>query len=115
VNRPIPRRGDAELLEAYVRAIVRIGPSRLSPAAAALAREQIIDLTAVMLGNLTGVTPRLGAASHFLSLKLHAAIERDPFGSRERIAAAAGISVRHADRLLALGDLDRAFAGRAPS
>jgi len=102
LNRPIPSQGDAELLEAYVREIVRIGPSRSSPPAAALAREQILDLTVVTLGNRTGTTPKLGAASQFLSLKLHAAIERDPFGGRESIAAAAGISLRHANRMLAL-------------
>ena len=47
MNRPVPLQGDAVLLDAFVRELVRIGPSTLSPAAAAVVREQMIDLTVV--------------------------------------------------------------------
>jgi len=105
VNRPVPLQGDAVLLNAFVRAIVHVGPSMLSPAAAWIAREQMLDLTAVMPGGLTGVTPRIGAANRYATLKLRAAIDSqltDPNANRASIAAAAGISERHANRLLAL-------------
>jgi len=104
VNRPVvvPGSADVALLEAFVCDLVRVGPSNLSPTAATLARQQLLDLTAVVFSSAADVTPRLGAATRFASLKLRAAIERDPNGTRESVAAAAGISVRHANRLLAL-------------
>jgi len=105
VNRPVPLQGDATLLTAFVREIVRIGPSTLSPAAAAIVREQMIDLTAVVLGNLAGTTPRLGAAAQFGTLKLRVFIESqltNPDADAQSIAAGAGVSERHANRLLAL-------------
>ena len=105
VNRPVPLQGDAALLTAFARQLVRIGPSTLSPVAVAIVREQMIDLTAVMLSGLTGVTPRIGAANRYATLKLRAAIDTqltDPNADRASIAAAAGISERHANRLLAL-------------
>ena len=105
VNRPIAAQGDAALLAGFVREIARIGPSALSPAAATLVREQMLDLAAVALGNLAGVTPRLGAATRFIALKLRVTIESkltDPAADRQSIAAAVGVSERHANRLLAL-------------
>jgi len=102
VNRAIPLTGAAEMLDSYVRNLIRIGPSKLSPAEVAIARQTILDHTAAMLGSLTGVTPKLGRADDFLSLSLKAAIDRDPNATRDSIAAAAGVSVRHANRLLAL-------------
>jgi len=105
VNRPVPLQGDAVLLNAFVRDLVRIGPSTLSPAAAAVVREQMIDLTAVVLGNLAGIMPRLGAAARFGTLKLRVFIESqltDPDADAQSIAAGAGVSESHANRLLAL-------------
>lgn len=105
INQPIAAQGEAALLAGLVREIIRIGPSSLSPAAAALVREQMLDLAAVALGNLAGLMPRLGAASRLATLKLRAAIDRqlaNPDADRHSIAAAAGISERHANRLLAL-------------
>jgi hypothetical protein len=59
VNRPLPVRGDLALLAAFVREIVRIGPSSLSLAAAALVRERMLDLTHFTLAfkNRFGLTP----------------------------------------------------------
>jgi len=105
VNRPIAAQGDAALLAAFVRDVIRVGPSTLSPAAAALAREQMLDLTAVAIGNLVGVKPRLGLAGRLGTLRLRAAIDAqlaNPDLDRHSIAVAAGISERHANRLLAL-------------
>jgi len=105
VNRPILAQGVAGLLTAFVRELVRVGPSSLSPTDAALVREQLLDLIAVTTGNLTGVTPRLGAASRFGTLKLRAAIDSqltNPNADPQSIAAAAAVSERHANRLLAM-------------
>jgi len=105
VNRPVPLQGDAVLLDAFVRELVRIGPSALGPTAVAVVREQMIDLTAVVLANLVGDMPRLGAAGRFGTLKLRVLIESqltNPDIDAQSIAAGAGISERHANRLLAL-------------
>jgi len=105
VNRPVPLQGDAALLTAFMRALVRIDPSTLSPAMAAIVREQMLDLAAVVLGNLAGTMPRLGAAARFGTLKLRVSIESqltDPDADAQSIAAGAGLSERHANRLLAL-------------
>jgi len=105
VNHPLPLEGDAALLTAFVREIVRIGPSTLSPAAAAIAREQMMDLTAIVLGDRTGSLPRLGAAARFGTLRLRVFIESqltNPDADAQSIAAGAGVSERHANRLLAL-------------
>ena len=105
VNSPVPLQGDAALLSAFVRGLVRIGPSTLSPTAAAVVREQMIDLTAVVLGDCTSTMPRLGAAARFGTLKLRVFIESqltNPDADAQSIAAGAGVSERHANRLLAL-------------
>jgi len=105
VNRPLPLRGDLALLSAFVRELIRIGPTGLSGPAAAIISQQLLDLTAVAIGSLSGVTPRLGAASQYGTLKLRLAIDRqlsNPAADRQSISAAAGISERHANRLLAL-------------
>jgi len=49
VNRPYPLQGDAALLAAFVRGIVRTGPSTLSPEVASLVRNALLDLIAVAL------------------------------------------------------------------
>ena len=97
--------GDAALLTAFVRDLVRIGPSTLSPAAAAAVGEQIIDLTAIVLGDRTGTMPRLGAAARIGTLKLRAFVESqltNPDADAQSIAAGVGASESHANRLLAL-------------
>lgn len=56
-NRPLALTGDAALLVGFVREIVRIGPSKLSPTAAELVRQQILDLTAAVLSRPPTLTP----------------------------------------------------------
>ena len=104
VDHPVATQGDAALLAGFVREFIRIGPSTLSPAAATIVRQQMLDLTAVVFGNLAGVTPKLGSSTQFAMLTLRAAIENqltNPDADRANIAAAASISERHPNRVLA--------------
>jgi AraC-like DNA-binding protein len=103
-NRPIQLRDDAALLKNFLRSLTHTGPSTLSPAARIMACEHALDLTAMMLGNLAGVTPELSSPERIVMIKLRMAIEgrlTDLTADRASIAAAAGISERHANRLLA--------------
>jgi len=104
VNQPIPVQGDAALLSGFVRELVRTGPSTLSPMAASIVREQLLDLTAVALAPLAGARPKLGAASHLVALRLRTAVDSqltNPDADRASICTAAGVSERHANRILA--------------
>ena len=104
IDHPIVTQGDAALLAGLVREIIRIRPSTLSPAAATIVRQQLLDLISVVLGNLADVTPKLGSSTQLATLKLRAAIDSqltNPDADRASIAAAAGISERHANRVLA--------------
>ncbi|HKD74536.1 MAG TPA: helix-turn-helix domain-containing protein, partial [Ktedonobacterales bacterium] len=103
-NHPMAAQGTAALLAGYLREITSVGPSNLNPALATIVREHILDLTAVALGNLAGVTPKLGASTRFAALKLRAAIDNqlaDPKADSASIAAEAGFSERHSNRILA--------------
>ena len=103
-NQPVAANGDAALLTNLVDGLVRIGPSTLSPTAAALAREQLLDLIAVVFGGADAV-PKLGAGARLTALKLRAAVDRqliDQNADRASICSAAGVSERHANRILAL-------------
>ena len=105
VNRRIALHGDTALLAGFLRGIIRIGPSKLSPAAAALVREHALDLTALALGNLASRRPNLASPMRVATAKVRAAIESqltNPDADRKSIAAAAGISERHGNRILAL-------------
>ena len=104
LNRPIAAKGDAALLVAQVRALISVDPSTLSPAAAEREREHLLDLAALALSSVCGELPRLGAASRMVELRLRAAVDAqlvNPDADRGSIAAAAGVSERHADRVLA--------------
>ena len=66
---------DLRRLSRDVRDLARMGPSTLSPAAAAIVREQMVHLIGVVLGNLAGTMLRLGAVARFSTLKLRVFIE----------------------------------------
>jgi AraC-like DNA-binding protein len=69
-----------------------------------MVREQLLDLTAVVLGNVRGEMPRLGATTKYATLRLRAAIESqlaNADANAQSIAVAAGMSERSASRLLA--------------
>lgn len=103
-NRQIPAAGfSAPMLTSYIKELISHGPSTLSTMAMALAREHLLDLVAVAMGEPASLTPRLGAATHLVATRLRAAIDhswRDPTADSVSIAAAAGISERHARRIL---------------
>jgi hypothetical protein len=103
-NRLIPLCGDAVLLANFLCSLTLTGPSTLSPSGRIVAREQALDLTALMLGNFAGLTPELTSPARSMVVKLRAAIESqltNRAADRASIAAAAGLSERHANRLLA--------------
>jgi AraC-like DNA-binding protein len=102
-NRPLPLCGDAMVLANFIRSIIQTGPSTLSPAARILARERVLDLTTLVLGNLAVVTPEFSSPERIVMAKLRMAIEcrlTDLTADRESIAAAVGFSERHLNRLL---------------
>jgi AraC family transcriptional regulator, positive regulator of tynA and feaB len=104
VNRPVAIEGDAALLAEQVRALVRTGPSTLSPAVAVAARMHLLDLAALALAPLAGVAPKLGASAQMIALKLKTAVDAqlaNANADRASICAAAGVSERHANRILA--------------
>ena len=103
-NRPIPLRDGAALLANFLRSLTHTGPSTLSPAASIVAREHALDLTALVLSDLSGTTPKFASPRQIALRKVYAAIESqltNLTADRASIAAAAGISERHANRLLA--------------
>ena len=81
----------------------------LNSATAAIVENQALDLIAVALSTATdGQSPRLSSARALVFLRLRAAIEArlpDPALDAEAVAAAAGISVRYANAVLAADDL----------
>jgi len=104
VNRPIPLHGDARLLARFIRAIVKTGPSTLSPQTRLAVREQTLDLLASMVGSLTGAKPELDSPRQLVLRKVRAIIEdqlNNPAIDRAGIVAAAGVSERHINRLFA--------------
>jgi AraC-like DNA-binding protein len=104
VNRRMAVHGDAALLAGFLREIIRIGPSKLSPTAAALVREHALDLIALALANLAGRHPNLASPMRVATAKVRAAVESqlaNPDADRKSIAAAAWISERHGNRILA--------------
>jgi AraC family transcriptional regulator, positive regulator of tynA and feaB len=102
-NRPIAVHGDAALLAALMHGIIQAGPSTISPAAQVIVRDHVLDLLALALSH-AGHYPNLASPSRVATLKLRAAIESqlaNPYADRASIAAAAGVSERHGNRLLA--------------
>jgi AraC family transcriptional regulator, positive regulator of tynA and feaB len=103
-NRPIAVQGDAEVLASYIRAIIQSGPSTMSPMARTITRDHALDLIALALGKLAGEVPKLASPEQVAMRKVRAAIENqltNPNANRQRIAAEAGFSERHCNRLLA--------------
>jgi len=104
VNRPLPIQGDTRLLAHFLRMIVKVGPSTLSPQVRLAVREHTLDLVAAMVGNLIGATPELDSPRQLVLRKVRTVIEdqlNNPATDRTRIAAATGFSERHINRLLA--------------
>jgi AraC family transcriptional regulator, positive regulator of tynA and feaB len=101
--RPLPIQSDAALLANFVRMIVTGGPSTLSPAARVIACEHTLDLIALVLGNLSGLTPEFSSPERIVKVKLRTAIESrltDLSADRASIAADVGFSTQYINRLL---------------
>jgi AraC family transcriptional regulator, positive regulator of tynA and feaB len=99
-----PSEAEHGLASAYL-AMLPTYADRLDIAAAQIVRNLTLDLVAVSLSKAMGDgTPRLSSARSLVLLNLRAAIEarlRDPTLDPETVAAAAGVSVRYANAVLA--------------
>jgi AraC-like DNA-binding protein len=102
-----PTQGEHALTSAFLE-MLRLHAGALSTAAAAVASNQALDLIAVSLAKcLDRDTPRLSWARSLARLRIRAAIEArlaDPALDAETVAAAAGISIRYANAVLAADD-----------
>jgi AraC family transcriptional activator of tynA and feaB len=79
----------------------------LDPTASELIRDQMLDLVALSLPGAKEQRPRLSSSQSMTLMQLRAAIERllrNPDADATMIAAAAGISVRYANTVLAQED-----------
>jgi AraC family transcriptional regulator, positive regulator of tynA and feaB len=105
VLRPIkPSQAEASLLSSFA-AMLPSHVGRMSPVVENLVKEHVLDLLAVSLTTAIGArTPRISSAHSFALLNVRAAIEArltDPMLDASAVAAAAGISVRYANAVLA--------------
>jgi AraC family transcriptional activator of tynA and feaB len=103
--RPIrPSEGESGLVSAFL-AMLPTHVGKLGPAAEEIVKDQALDLVAVSLAQATeGHRPRVSSARSLVLVKLRAAIEArlaDPALDAETAAAAAGVSVRYANAVLA--------------
>jgi AraC family transcriptional activator of tynA and feaB len=108
VLRPIkPSQADGSLLSSFA-AMLPPHVGRMSPVAENLAKEHVLDLLAVSLTTVVGARkPRVSSAHSFALMNVRAAIEArltDPMLDASAVAAAAGISVRYANSVLARED-----------
>jgi AraC family transcriptional regulator, positive regulator of tynA and feaB len=96
--------GGDGLLSSWLAALPDHADS-LDQNSAAITRDALLDLIAVKLGKFNDQRTRLSSASRLALLKLHLVTDAQLSNSeanRETIAGAAGLSVRHANELLAL-------------
>ena len=105
ILRPDP--GDAGMVAGFLTTLPNnIGA--LSPGGEAVVRDHALDLLALSFGKIVGRPPGLFSTSaRFAAMNLRAAIEArlsDPSLNVETAAAAAGMSVRHANEVLAHED-----------
>lgn len=80
---------------------------RMSSAAEEIVKGQALDLVAMSLAKMMGGRPQASSARGFVMLNVRAAIEArlaDPALDAQAVAAAAGISVRYANAVLAQDD-----------
>jgi AraC-like DNA-binding protein len=103
----IPPVQDAAFLSSFI-ALLPSKEKELSPEAKEVVNGQVLDLLAIVLSKLTTSGPsRLSAARSLVRMTVGAAIEarlQDPRLDAEAIAAAAGVSVRYANSILAEED-----------
>jgi AraC family transcriptional activator of tynA and feaB len=106
VMRPV--HGEYNLMS-WILATLPANAGRLGSAAEEILKEQALDWIAVSLAKMTeGHTPRLSSARSLASMSIRAAIEArlaDPCLSVNSVAAAAGVSIRYANAVLAEEDM----------
>lgn len=105
-----PAQAEHALTSAFL-AMLPTYAGQMSSTADQLVRNQAIDLIAVSLAKATEQRPRLSSPRKFILLSLHSAIESrlsDPTLDAAQVAAAAGVSVRYANDVLA--ELDTSVA-----
>jgi AraC family transcriptional regulator, positive regulator of tynA and feaB len=102
-----PSQAASSLLSSFA-AMLPPHVGRMSPVVENLAKEHVLDLLAVSLTTAMGTrTPRISSAHSFALMNVRAAIEArltDPMLDASAVAAAAGISVRYANSVLARED-----------
>lgn len=98
-----PSAGESALLSRFLEAL-RTQVSFLPPSAQEVVQNQVLDLTAISVSQIFGTNSRVSDARSLVLAKLHTAIETrlsEPDLDAERVSAAAGISIRYANRVLA--------------
>jgi AraC-like DNA-binding protein len=104
VARAVKPWGEGGIMSSYLMTLP-VHADRLGPTSTATVLGQVFDLMAVALARtMEAKTPRLSSAASLALLKLRAVIEprlSDPTLDDDAVAAAAGISVRYANSLLA--------------
>ena len=105
VVRSMNRAGaDGNLTSAFV-AMLPEHVGSMSPIAETMVKEKLLDLLALMLTKATGTyRPKLSSSHSLVLIKVRAAIEarlRDPALNAGAVCAGAGVTVRHANSVLA--------------
>jgi AraC family transcriptional activator of tynA and feaB len=99
-----PSEAENSLTSAFLAMLPR-HTGRLGQAAEEIAKDQVLDLVAVSLAKgMEGSGPRISSARSLALVRLRAAIESrltDPALDARTVAAAAGVSVRYANAVLA--------------
>jgi AraC family transcriptional activator of tynA and feaB len=102
-----PSEAEHRLTSAFL-ALLPAHTDKLGSAAAEILRDQALDLLAVSLARaMDGERPRISSARSLALLNVRAAVEArltDPALNAETVAAAAGMSVRYANAVLADDD-----------
>jgi AraC-like DNA-binding protein len=98
-----PKEGECAFLSASLRSLqAHVG--HLGAAAQEIVKEQMLDLMAISLATTGGSKPRVSCARSLVLMQLHAAIDQqlaNPALTAPTVAAAAGVSVRYANAILA--------------
>ena len=98
-----PLGAENRLTSAFIAMLPTYADS-LGSAAAETVRDQVLDLVAVSLANAMEEKPRISSARSLVLMKVRAAVEArltDPALDATTVAAAAGVSIRYANAVLA--------------
>ena len=100
-----PSEGEPGLISSFI-AMLPAHAGKMRPPAEEIIRDQILDLLAVSFANVVGIDrPRLSSSRSLALMRLRAAIETrlsNPSLDAAAAAAAAGVSIRYANAMLAV-------------